>query len=215
MHHLPMLKLGYPAVRKNDGDFGALNIGAAGPWFCFALAVLLSHAVWAAETMTYQEALEKTDPSRVGYLEPGSALERAALDRFADLVAEMSPERIRAKAGGVYAAEAYFNDTLKELVGADAIEEYLAHSMEATESVRVAVDDISSANGDYYVRWTMDIRFKNYNQGRIARSVGISHLRFDTEGKIILHKDFWDAAGGLYEYLPVLGGVMRWIKSRL
>ncbi len=61
----------------------------------------------------------------------------------------------------------------------------------------------------------MDIRFKNYNQGRIARSVGISHLRFDTEGKIILHKDFWDAAGGLYEYLPVLGGVMRWIKSRL
>ena len=45
--------------------------------------------------------------------------------------------------------------------------------------------------------------------------MGISHLRFDTEGKIILHKDFWDAAGGLYEDLPVLGGGMRWIKSRL
>ena len=145
MLHLPTLKPGDPALRKNDEDFGALNICTAGPWFCFALAVLLSHAVWAAETMTYQEALEKTDPSRVGYLEPGSAQEQAALDRFAALVAEMSPELIRAKASGVYAAEAYFNDTLKELVGADAIEEYLAHSMEATESVRVVVDDDGAA----------------------------------------------------------------------
>ena len=50
----------------------------------------------------------------------------------------------------------------------------MAHSMEATESVRAVVDDISSSGGDYYVRWTMDIRFTNYNDGKVACSVGIS-----------------------------------------
>ena len=87
--------------------------------------------------------------------------------------------------------------------------------MEATESVSAVVDDISSSGGDYYVRWTMDIRFKNYNDGKVARSVGISHLRFDGDGKIVLHRDYWDAAGGLYEYLPMVGGLIRWIKGRL
>ena len=62
----------------------------------------------------------------------------------------------------------------------------------------------------------MDIDcFKNYNDGKVARSVGISHLRFDGDGKIVLHRDYWDAAGGLYEYLPVVGGLIRWIKGRL
>ena len=183
-----------------------------------ALVLLLAMGgrVAAEETtMSYTEALERTDPLRSGHLAPGSDEERQALDRFADFIAEMTSASMREKVQQVYAADAYFNDTLKELVGAAAIEEYMAHSMEATESVRAVVDDISSSGGDYYVRWTMDIRFKNYNDGKVARSVGISHLRFDGDGKIVLHRDYWDAAGGLYEYLPVVGGLIRWIKGRL
>ena len=165
--------------------------------------------------MSYVEALERTDPSRIGRLTPGSDEERQALDRFADFVANMTSSTMREKVRQVYAVDAYFNDTLKELVGARAIEEYMAHSMEATESARAVVDDISSSDGNYYVRWTMNIRFKNYNDSEDACSVGISHLRFNSDGKIALHRDYWDAAGGLYEYLPVVGGLIRWIRSRL
>ena len=180
-----------------------------------ALVALGGVALAEEETMTYQEALVKTDPASNDVLESGGAAERIALERFADFVSEMSPESMREKVHRVYAADAYFNDTLKEIVGAQAIEEYMARSMEATESVSVVVDDISGSGGDYYVRWTMDIHFKKYNDGRVARSVGISHLRFNGDGKIVLHKDYWDAAGGLYEYLPVIGGLLRWIKGRL
>ena len=165
--------------------------------------------------MSYVEALERTDSSLIGRLTPGSDEERQALDRFADFVADMTPSTIREKVRHVYAADAYFNDTLKELVGSAAIEEYMAHSMEATESVRAVVDDISSSDGNYYVRWTMNIRFKRYNNGEDARSVGISHLRFNSDGEIVLHRDYWDAAGGLYEYLPVIGGLIKWIRGRL
>jgi hypothetical protein len=29
-----------------------------------------------------------------------------------------------------------------------------------------------------------------------------------------MHRDYWDAAEELYEKLPVLGGLMRWLKTR-
>jgi hypothetical protein len=29
-----------------------------------------------------------------------------------------------------------------------------------------------------------------------------------------MHRDYWDAAEELYEKLPVLGSVMRWLKAR-
>jgi len=41
---------------------------------------------------------------------------------------------------------------------------------------------------------------------------GASHLRFDAAGKVVLHRDYWDAAEELYAKLPVLGGLMRYLK---
>ena len=29
-----------------------------------------------------------------------------------------------------------------------------------------------------------------------------------------MHRDYWDAAEELYEKLPILGGLMRWLKRR-
>ncbi|WP_413888997.1 hypothetical protein [Candidatus Aalborgicola defluviihabitans] len=34
------------------------------------------------------------------------------------------------------------------------------------------------------------------------------------DGRILDHRDYWDAAEELYEKLPLLGGLMRWLKRR-
>jgi hypothetical protein len=44
--------------------------------------------------------------------------------------------------------------------------------------------------------------------------VGGSHLVLDADGCITLHRDYWDAAEELYEKLPVVGRVMRWLKAQ-
>lgn len=41
-----------------------------------------------------------------------------------------------------------------------------------------------------------------------------SHLHWDAEGRTVMHRDYWDAAEELYEKLPLLGGLMRWLKRR-
>jgi steroid delta-isomerase len=44
---------------------------------------------------------------------------------------------------------------------------------------------------------------------------GATHISFDMDGAVILHRDYWDAAEELYEKLPLVGRLMRCMKSRL
>jgi len=114
-----------------------------------------------------------------------------------------------------YAPDAFFNDTLKTVRGADAIEHYFLETVKNAESVRATVQDVAVSDGNYYVRWTMDVRLAKFKRGQTLRSIGITHLRFDDAGRILIHQDYWDSTGGFFEHLPVVGGILRAIKSRI
>jgi hypothetical protein len=163
---------------------------------------------------SYLETLKAIQSNGTG-VDPGSREEANGLKRFTNLFSELSPERIRERVRDVYADDVYFNDTLKEIRGIDALEGYLVESAEAVESCTVDVEDVASHDGNYYVRWIMDIRFKRFAQGKTTRSIGVSHLRFDARGKIVLHQDYWDAASGLFEHVPLIGYGIRKIKARV
>jgi len=36
----------------------------------------------------------------------------------------------------------------------------------------------------------------------------------DSHNLIVVHRDYWDAAEELYEKLPWVGGLMRWLKRK-
>ena len=36
----------------------------------------------------------------------------------------------------------------------------------------------------------------------------------DPQGRVLLHQDFWDSAQGVWDHVPVLGTVIRWIQYR-
>ena len=44
--------------------------------------------------------------------------------------------------------------------------------------------------------------------------VGATRLRFDAQGRVAEHRDYWDAAQELYEKLPLIGSVLRAIRRR-
>ncbi|MEJ2026505.1 MAG: hypothetical protein P8X52_03290, partial [Limibacillus sp.] len=44
---------------------------------------------------------------------------------------------------------------------------------------------------------------------------GVSEIEFDEQGRVTRHRDHWDAAGTVYEGVPLLGGLLRAIKKRL
>ncbi len=146
----------------------------------------------------------------------GSETETLALARFRRFFADFSPAKVQSLLEQTYAADVWFNDTLKTVRGAEALKHYLSESAAAVEACRVEIDDIcNNGAGDYHVRWSMMIRFKRFKRGQDTHSIGISHLRFDRDGRVVLQQDYWDAAQGLFEHVPLLGTMIRAIKRRL
>ena len=43
---------------------------------------------------------------------------------------------------------------------------------------------------------------------------GASHIRFAADGRVVYHRDYWDAAEERYGKLPVLGILMRWLRRQ-
>jgi len=145
----------------------------------------------------------------------GSDTERAAVDRFRRLFEDFKAADFETRLRSVYAPDVWFDDTLKTLRGQEAVVSYFAKTADALESGSAEVLDVASSNGDYYVRWEMRLRFARLDRGTTHRSVGISHLRFDREGRIVLHQDFWDSSRGLFEHVPGLGWLLRQAKRRI
>ena len=139
-------------------------------------------------------------------------LERG-MARFRGFFENVTLESVREKTPELYAEEVWFNDTLKTLRGRQAVESYFLKTLDHVESFRTSVDDVAVSGANVYVRWTMDVRFQGAKES--VRTIGMTMLRFDGEGRVVLHQDFWDPAAGFYEHLPVLGGVLRWIKSKI
>lgn len=165
--------------------------------------------------MDYLQAQQLTDQPQTARLRPGSDAEARAIERFRDFYSELSAERVRELVKSVYAADAYLNDGLKSMRGSDAIGAYLARSAQATLSTTVHFDDLARSGQDYYFRWRMRIRFRYLKRGRTCESIGMTHVRFDPEGLVTLHQDYWDAGAGLYEHMPVLGRLIGAIRARL
>ncbi len=84
---------------------------------------------------------------------------------------------------------------------------------EALDAPRFVVRDIIVQGDQCFLSWDFLFRFKRYS--RAEQTVhGSSHLLLDAIGLIQHHRDYWDAAEELYEKLPVIGSVMRWLKKR-
>ena len=148
-------------------------------------------------------------------LEPGSAEEQLAVERFQSLLSDFKAPDFKERVGEVYADDVFFNDTLKTVRGAETVEEYLGASADAVEVGTVEFLDLVVSEGNYYFRWQMNIEFKRFAKGQLTTSVGMTHVRFDADGKVALHQDFWDSTGGLFEHVPVVGWMLGRAKSRL
>jgi hypothetical protein len=159
-------------------------------------------------TKEYHEALS----ARPGLsMSPQSA--RAAVGGFAGLYGDLSVSNVTANVRQVYAPDAWFNDTIATEVGIDAIEKYLLKTAEGAESVSAKINDVAVSGPDCYVRWTMEIRTKNLAGGQPIITEGVSQLRFDGDGRIVLHQDFWNPATGIYQHLPLLGPAIRFVNG--
>jgi hypothetical protein len=167
----------------------------------------------AENVALYRSSMEKVVSSG---LEAGGPGEKAALQRFSSFLQGIGDVKyVRENALKVYSSDAYLDDTLAVHHGAAEIEAYFVKTSETMTDYHVTVDDVARSGNDYYVRWTMKFAAPALDGGNPVTSVGISQIRFNREGKVAFHQDFWDSGKNFYAHLPVIGGAVGYVSKRL
>lgn len=141
---------------------------------------------------------------------------QATPNAVASLVAyfeNLSPESM-AQLGQHYAEQARFKDPFNNVTGLPEIARIFEHMFVALIRPRFVVTQQISQGEQCFLTWEFRFQFRNYRVGQEQVILGASHLVFDAQGLVTLHRDYWDAAEELYEKLPVVGSLMRWLKRR-
>ncbi len=137
----------------------------------------------------------------------------ARVARVVDFFELLTPADV-ARIGEFYRDDARFKDPFNEVQGVPAIEHVFAHMYVALTEPRFAVRDIVAEGDQCFLTWDFLFRFKRFSPTVEQCVRGGSHIVFASDGRIALHRDYWDAAEELYEKLPAVGALMRWLKRR-
>ena len=114
---------------------------------------------------------------------------------------------------GIYTEDASFKDPFNEVQGVPAIRRIFEHMFHTLDGPRFVVRDAIVQGDQCFLRWDFVFRMKRFRRDELVVRGG-SHLMLAADGRICMHRDYWDAAEELYEKLPVLGALMRWLKRR-
>lgn len=134
-------------------------------------------------------------------------------DQLARLVAfyeHLSVENL-AQLGAVYAPQARFKDPFNEVEGHAAILAIFEHIFVQVDAPRFIVLDSMGQGEQAFLTWEFRFRMKRWVTGEQCIH-GATHVRFDAQGRVLSHRDYWDVAEELYEKLPLLRSFMRMLK---
>ena len=159
----------------------------------------------------YDQALQATDPHKNEILQPGSEKEKAAIELYLSFYRNYTVDNIKQHMRDVYAPNVYYRDGFKDLQGIDALEKYLISALPDMHVYSLDLQDMTVHSGEYYLLWTTQFSLKNKKE--IISLTGMTHLRFDKDGRVIFEQGFWDT-GVIYERVPIVGPFIRWLKKR-
>ncbi len=136
----------------------------------------------------------------------------ALLDRFKQAFAEWDADSI-ARINDLYTEDVLFEDPFHTIRGRAALCNYFTHMYDGVIRCAFTFDREVTQGDTAALTWNMDLQHRRLRGGRPIQVVGASLLRFDD--KVRSHRDFFDAGAMLYEWVPVIGTVVRSIKARI
>ncbi len=136
----------------------------------------------------------------------------ARLARLTSYFESLSPEAL-AHLEEIYTPDARFKDPFNEVEGLPAIRAVFEGMYRQVDRPRFVVTRAFCQGNDAFLAWNFLFSFKG-DKSREQTICGATHILFGSDGRVALHRDYWDAAEELYEKVPVLGSLMRWLKRR-
>jgi hypothetical protein len=114
--------------------------------------------------------------------------------------------------GTIYAPTAQFKDPFNDVVGTEKIALVFRHMFATLHQPRFEVTSAVSQGQNAFLVW--DFHFSRGKGQAMMKIHGASRLLYGDDGRIAVHRDYWDPAEELFAKLPLVGGLVRWVRRR-
>lgn len=159
----------------------------------------------------YQTWLTKS-ASLAAQPRPDGDEERRWIEKVQKAFSPFTPEQTARYFPEAYAESLYFRDAFHHFEDRQTLVDYMVKSAEMSPGVTFEFSPVVRNGIDFYLPWVMVLPGKD---GQAAqRSLGLSHLRFNDQGQVIFHQDYWDSADVLVPRVPVANGLIELVRRR-
>ena len=117
---------------------------------------------------------------------------------------------------GFYDVDIEFIDPVHKLNGMESLKKYYADMYKNVQSIRFDFTSETVQGDTHVMTWVMHLSASGLNGGKPVAVDGTSILKFNpATDKVIYHRDYLDMGQFIYEHIPVLGSVIRYIKGKM
>lgn len=134
------------------------------------------------------------------------------LDNFVDTYQQLSIDNLDLLAN-VYHQNIVFIDPMHQLTGFDSLKCYFDKLYQQLSYCQFKIEQVIVQDNEAAIYWQMSYQHPRLNSGSLVSVQGSSHLKGEGD-KVIYHRDYIDLGAMLYEQLPLLGRIIRWLKVR-
>ncbi|QPB83229.1 nuclear transport factor 2 family protein [Pseudoalteromonas rubra] len=114
----------------------------------------------------------------------------------------------------IYHPEIQFSDPLHGINGLTNLSTYFSDMYSNVISCQFDIHHSLSQGDQAALYWTMRYRHNRLGKGQEISVEGHSYLKVQ-DGKVIMHRDYFDVGSLLYEHIPLMGMGIRWLKGRV
>jgi ketosteroid isomerase-like protein len=137
------------------------------------------------------------------------------VDNFIGLYQRLNKQTLNIELlSNVYHNDIVFEDCLHHIEGILVLYNYFENLYENVDFIEFDFENRWFGEDSAMLTWVMKYKHPRLNKGEVIEVKGASHLQF-LDGKIIRHRDYFDAGALLYEHIPLLKRIIKYLKSRL
>lgn len=136
------------------------------------------------------------------------------LEQFKNTYHEMNLSNVQI-IEDIYSSDIHFEDPFHTVEGLDELKTYFERLYQNVDTIGFEFKDEVTTGDDRIITWVMNLKHPKLNKGEMFSLEGATHLKLDENQKIKFHKDYFDGGAMLYEKVPVVGSLVRWIKGNL
>lgn len=135
------------------------------------------------------------------------------MQQFSDFYQNVNMDNLN-RLADIYSDDVIFIDPVARHDGLQQLGGYFENLLEGCKAFQFVIHEAEIHNSKGWITWTLLFVHPRLNSGQQVELEGISLVEI-ANGKIFYQRDYYDMGVMVYENVPLLGRIIRYIRGRM